>query len=203
MSSTRLRAIDVRQGDDLRSIAARELGDPTRWADLARINDLRLPFIVASAKAEDRLPHTLIWGDRILVPWVGVLVQRMAPEAGFGIDVRLSAGRMLTEDGDIAVTAGTDNLVQALSHRVQTLRGELVYHPEYGSHVQLALGLPAGPFAALMAASWVYEALRAEPRLAAVDAVDARIDGDTAAVAARVTAVGDNTPTDFNLVLTP
>jgi hypothetical protein len=81
-----------------------------------------------------------------------------------------------------------------------TLRGELVYYPEYGCNAQLALGLKADPVIRLMAAAWVQESLQKETRLASILGVDAVVDGDKLKIGARVMAVGDNTPQDFNVV---
>jgi len=201
---SRVKQIRVEQGDSLRGIALREYGDPTRWVELARLNGLRLPFIVESHRPADRLLNTAIWGDTILIPWESNGARAATPLSMFGADVALARGRLgVTDDGDIALVAGTDNIVQALSHRVRTLRGELVYHSRYGCHVTLALGLPTMPFASLMAAAWVHEALVEETRIASVRAVDARATGDILHVAASVDMVGDNTPVDLNLVLNP
>lgn len=194
------RRIRIEQGEDLRTVAMRDLGDPTRWAEIASLNDLRLPFVVASWKEADRLPHTVIWGDEILIPRRDRVVARTAAST-FGVDLDLSGGVLSAVGGDFALVSGAENLVQALSLRLKTPRGELTYHMRYGCHAVLAIGLPTVPFASLMAAAWVYEALREEPRLARVVGTDARVDGDTVRVVARVVATDANTPTDFNLVL--
>lgn len=194
--------IRLEQGEDLRSIALRELGDPTRWAEIASLNDLRLPFIVPSWRQADRLPHTLIWGDTLLVPRERRAVAATALST-FGADLALPSGSLVESNGDLSLVEGEANLVQALSHRIKTARGELTHHWRYGCHVGLAVGLPTVPFASLMAAGWVYEALREEPRLARVVGTDARVDGDTVRVLARVIAAESNTSTDLNLVLNP
>ncbi|WP_295455819.1 DUF2634 domain-containing protein [uncultured Thiodictyon sp.] len=201
---SRVKQATIGQGDDLRALAQRELDDAARWVDLARLNDLRLPFIVASYKSADRLPHTAIWGDTILIPWVGNSARVPTPIDNFGVDLALPHGRLAaTASGDLALVVGADNVVQALSHRIRTPRGEITYHPEYGSHVALALGLPTQPFISLMAATWVYECLAEEPRIARVLAVDARASGDALQVAAQIDMVGANTPIDLNMVLNP
>lgn len=201
---SKVRQIVVRQGDDLRAIAARELGDATRWTELAALNDLRMPFIVNTFRPAERLAGTKIWGDTLLIPWETNAARVPSPTSNFGIDIALPHGQLTaTTGGDLATVQGRDNIVQALGHRLHTLRGELTYHPAYGSHVSLALGLPSGPFSALMAAAWAQEALVEDPRLARVLAVDGQADGDALRVSASVVAVDDNTPIDFNLVLNP
>lgn len=201
---SRVRQYRLQQGDDLRTVAAREYGDPTRWTELARLNDLRIPFVVESFRAADRLPHTAIWGDTLLVPAEQNGARTPSPRSLFGADLALVRGQLTaTPDGDLALVEGADNLSQAMSNRIRTMRGELTYHPRYGCHVGLAVGLPTMPFASLMAAAWVHEALSEEPRIARIRALDARVAGDIMQVAATVEAVGSNSAIDFNLVLNP
>lgn len=201
---SRVKSLVLQQGEDLRAIATRELGDAARWAEIARLNNLRLPFIVRSWRPADRLPHTLIWGDPLLVPWPSNAALPPTIVSTHGSDLLLSHGHLqVTGEGDLALTRGADNLIQALSHRIKTLLGELAYHPRYGCNVTLALGLPTAPFSSLMAAAWVNEALKAEPRVFQIHYVKADVAGDTIRVAAKITLVGDNSPTDLNLVLNP
>jgi phage baseplate assembly protein W len=200
---SRARILTLHQGEDLRAIAARELGSATRWVEIARLNDLRLPFIVASYRPADRLPHTLIWGDTFLIPWPANATLPPTAFSTHGLDVALTQGQLQTTAGDLATVGGVDNVVQALRHRIKTLLGELIYHPRYGCNVTLAIGLPTAPFSNLMASAWVNEALKAEPRVAQIHYVTADVVGDIIRVAARVTVVGDNSPTDLNLVLNP
>lgn len=201
---SRARVITVQQGEDLRAIAQRELGSAARWTEIARLNGLRLPFVVPSYTPADRLPNTRIWGDTLLLPWPANTALPPTAQNTLGRDLALSDGQLaVTANGDLALLAGSDNLIQALSLRIRTLLGELVYHPRYGCNVALALGLPSGPFAGLMASTWVSEALRAEPRVFQIHYVKAEVTGDIIRIAATFTVVGDNRPTDFNLVFNP
>lgn len=201
---SRVKRLKVNQGDSLRTLALRELGDATRWTELARLNDLRLPFIIESYRPADRMPHTLIWGDDVLVPWASHGGDVPTPLSNFGTDLALPHGQLaVTATGDLLLLTGRDNVVQAIAHRIKCLRGEMDYHPRYGCQVTLALGLPTRPFASMMASTWVHEALREETRIAAIDGVRAEVEGDTIRVAAAVTLVGDNSSIDANLVLNP
>lgn len=200
---SQVKQVRVEQGDTLRTIASRELGTPVRWTELVTLNNLRLPFIVDSYKAPDRQPHTLIWGDYIYIPWETNAQRTPTPISNLGSDVALSGGDFFSDGGDLAVFSGGDNIVQALSNRIKTPQKELVYHPQYGCNVLLALGLEATPFINLMGSAWVQEALKEEPRIQTIQSVKATTQGDTMSVAASVTLMGDNTPIDFNLVLNP
>lgn len=199
-----VKQVSVRQGDTLREIAARELNDASRWTDLISLNSLQLPFIVASYKASDRLPGTLIWGDTILIPWVGNAQNVPNPISDFGMDIQLSSGALMGDGkGDLATVSGVKNIVQALSNLVRTQKGELVYHLSYGCNANLALGLESTPFINLMASAWVQEALKDDPRVQSVKSVNSTASGDTVSVVASVVMVGSNTPVDLNLVLNP
>lgn len=201
---SRTRSLTLQQGEDLRAIATRELGDATRWVEIARLNDLRLPFLVASWHPADRLPHTLIWGDPILIPWPSNASLPPTIVSTHGRDLALVAGQLqVAPDGDLSLISGADNVIQALTHRLKTLLGELTYHPLYGCNVNLAIGLPTAPFSSLMAATWVSEALRAEPRVFQTHYVKADVVGDAIKIAAKITLVGNNSATDLNLVLNP
>lgn len=197
------RELELKQGEDLRAVALRELGSAARWPEIATLNGLRLPFVVQSRRAEDRLPGTLIWGDAFLIPARDSAPVSSSAATILGLDVAIERGDLVTDRGDVGCVSGTDTMQQAIRHRLQTLRGELVQHARYGSHISLALGLPAGPFASFTAAGWVYETLLEEPRIRTIEAVDARVAGDVLTVAARIVLVGQNTSVDFNAVLTP
>lgn len=200
---SRLKKIRVEQGDSLRTIAQRELQNPVRWTELIDLNDLRLPFIVESRRPEDRQPHTVIWGDTLLVPWESNVKKQVGAVPVYGVDVMLDRGNLRSLNGDLDLVSGRDNMVQALSNRLKTLRNELVYHPGYGSHISLALGLKMPPFINLMASAWVQECLQEEPRIASVEKVQARVDGDALRVSASVILQSDNAPLDLNLVINP
>jgi phage baseplate assembly protein W len=119
----------------------------------------------------------------------------------FGRDIKLDRGSLRVTDGDLVLTSGIDNFRQSLQHRVKTLTGELLYYPAYGCNVQLALGLKLEPIITLMGAAWVQESLQQEPRLSSVDRVIANAMGDSLEVSAHVTAIGQNTPVDLNIVV--
>lgn len=201
MSKTR--QIILRQGETLRTLAARELNTAARWYELAELNDLRMPYITETFAEADRIPGTAIWGDTILVPWFGNAERVKSPPAVFGTDVKVRNGKLAADAGDLALVSGADNAVQALGNRIKTMRGELTYHPYYGSLVSLALGLPNGPFSNIMATSWVQEAIKEEPRISSIDRLWAEATSDVVNIGVQVTMVGDNTPLDLNLVFNP
>lgn len=172
------RFVDTNVGDTLQIIAARELGDANRWTDLIAYNGLVPPFITddpAQVKA-----GVILTGRQILVPAPEPVVSgTINPELVFESDIKLAAtGEVLTENGDFAVVSGRANLVQAIEHRVETERGELIYHPGYGCDVRRVVGMVNGPTASLLAAQYTKVSVQADPRVNRVTKATAEVVGD-------------------------
>lgn len=194
------RSVRVQVGDSLRLIALRELGDALRWVELAEINGLRPPYVVASTDPGDRQPKTAVYGDAIRIP-VGREPRLAQPDDDvFGIDLSLAHGRLDTASGDLLAIAGTANLRQAIRHRVNTGTGEMVPHPAYGCAAKHALGLRNTHVQALLVAGYVLRALQQEPRVARAQNVVPYIEGDTIHVRGEVMPRTENTALDLNLV---
>ncbi|NCC27298.1 MAG: hypothetical protein EOM22_03875 [Gammaproteobacteria bacterium] len=199
MGVTRLVPVEI--GDSLRRLAARHMGDASRWTELAEINGLRPPYIIESIDPAERERATLVFGDRIAVP-VGYADRvPQEPIEVFGVDAVLIDRTLQVDDGgDYAVVATLDNLTQALTHRVKTPVGDILMHRGYGCNVFAVLGMQARPLIAALAGAMVRQALEQEPRLASVDEVRPVTDGDTVTIYARVTAAERNDRLDLNFV---
>lgn len=199
MSDTRWSTVHA--GDSLRLIALRELGDALRWGEIARLNELRPPYLIESADPAQRQRATLIWGDRIRLP-KGSAAPAIPPiEDLYGIDLALTSGYLnADETGDWALARGSDNLLAALSRRVNTPTGDLLAHPRYGCDVQTVLGFKLIEIALQMGAGYLRQALLAEPRLERIDALTMEARGDAAAYSARVIPIDGNPPEIMNFV---
>lgn len=198
---TPTRAAPILVGDSLRRIALRELGDALRWWELADINQLRPPYIIDSVDPADRQRATLIYGDFIRVPVGAVTESVQTPADLFGLDCVLADGYIQpAATGDWATLAGSDNLTQALGHRLKTERGDLLGHPTYGSQIPLALGLRNLYTVQLMVIGFARQALKQDPRIATVHHVTTVPAGDSLRVRARIQPVARNEPLDLNLV---
>ena len=171
------RFVEVRIGDSLRAIAARELGDAGRWHELIAYNNLVPPFLTDDPdQARDGVKAA---GDLILVPAPAPAVSTTTdPEKVFERDIDLSGGVFSVENGDFAVVSGRANLRQAIKHRVETDRGELIFHLTYGSSVRRMIGAVAGPTQARLAAEYAKAAVRADPRVRQVISATAEVIGD-------------------------
>ena len=144
----------VGPGEDIRDLAARLLGDPSRWRILVVLNRLRSPFISATGG-----PGILAPGDTILFPIsatgsessaVGTQNptddQYQGPDdpvvRAYGRDLMLQSkfiggteltDIVLSQGGDLATIQGVKNVEQAIKLKFMTERGELAAHPKYGS----------------------------------------------------------------------
>lgn len=185
----RYRLVETHQGDDLQTVAARELGDANRWPELVWLNSLTHPYITTDARQSG--PGVLLAGALIKVPAPAGLSTESAERGQvYERDCAL-ADRRLTDDGsgDLAVFSGADNLRQQLQHRVNTPRGQARRHPEYGCLIWRLVGTVNGPTAALMGAEYVKAALQAEYRVSKVDYVRAEVLGDAVRIQARAAAI--------------
>lgn len=97
------------------------------------------------------------------------------------IDYRSTLGTALTlvdAGGELATVAGLDNLGQALLIRLSTPLGDLTHlgHPTFGSRLHLLIGRLAGPGTEALIKAYVREAVRREPRVAEVAALEVMPD---------------------------
>lgn len=185
-----LRRVETVRGDTLKTVALRELGDASLWTDLAAINNLSPPYLVDDLSLI--APGVLLTGVLISVPAPASVETGVASvDDVLGIDVALDKDGFLQGDtgGDYATVAGSANLVQALSDRLNTRPGELIFHPAYGCRVFDLVGGGTGPTTAALAAAYVDQAVRSDPRVADTQGTSATVTGDaiqTATVAVSV-----------------
>jgi len=188
---TTVRRAETRVGDTLQVVALREMGDASRWYDLAALNGLLPPYLTDDpAQAGSRV---LLTGSAILVPSGAPPVSGVADPTGvFGIDVALAAGLMTVDvNGDLSTVAGVSNLKSALEHRLETQPGELLFHADYGCRVHALLGGKSAPAVDQLAAAMVDSAVRSDPRVARTTGTTATIGGDKLQVASTAITIDD------------
>lgn len=169
-----VRYAKVHHGDDMRRISLREMGDASRWVDLVILNGLRPPYI-----AEEPELGVLTYGDAIMVPVAdSAMPADLDAEALFGTDLIVRGKRLDVENGDFAIVSGIANLKQALTHHIIVQKGELGFHPEFGSHVRSIIGQGNGPSAGGLAAFYVKSALLEDQRIQEVPTCEAQVEGD-------------------------
>lgn len=187
------RFVETRMGDSLQVIAARELGDASRWVDLINYNKLIPPFITDDPAAVK--PGVLLSGTQILVPAPAPVVSTtIDPEKVFESDAQLSpTGTLMTDGSDFMVVAGSANLKQAIKNRIETERGDLIYHPQYGCDVRRLVGVVNGPTASLLGAEAVKTAVQQDPRINRVTQAVAEVVGDVINVSVEAETVSGRT----------
>lgn len=205
MSTTKpisgFRHAQTRVGDTLQAIAAREMGDATRWYDIAQLNGLLPPYLTDDFAAAS--PSVLWAGQQtIKVPSSPPPASGVAdPNSVFGTDIALTGGRLdVTETGDLRTVSGPANLTQALRNRLLTHTGDLTYHPAYGCDVYKLVGQGGTETTNRLAAAMVARALRSDRRVARVERATATVSGDRiSATATAVSVDGKRVPTGIPL----
>jgi phage baseplate assembly protein W len=106
---------------------------------------------------------------------------------GFFEDADVAADRRGTAR-DLAITAGLDNLTQAIANRLKTRRGELsdLGHPTYGSRHHELIGEPNVPRTRNLIKLYILQALRDEPRIERVVRASVRAEHDPPRESVRV-----------------
>lgn len=181
----RYRLVETQYGDTLRVVAFRELGDASRWAELVYLNKLQPPFLTNDASEAG--PNVILAGQKIKVPTIdGIGGSGVDADRVYGRDAALTEKRLgVTPSGDLAVFVGVDNLRQQLVHRVVTPKGQLIFHPKYGSFLHRLMGAKNGPITSLLGADYLKAALESDYRVRSVKPSTAEVSGD----ALRATAI--------------
>lgn len=183
------RLVETHWGDDLQAVAAREMGDANRWPELVWLNALTHPYITTDERQVT--PSVILAGALLKVP-APTPVYSDGAERGqvYERDCEMR-DRLLVDDGhgDLAVTAGADNLRQQLQHAVNTPRGQARRHPEYGCLVWRLQGTVNGPTAGRLGAEYIKATLLSDYRVARVESSTAEVSGDAIRITARAVAI--------------
>ncbi|GAA6747457.1 hypothetical protein [Thermus brockianus] len=202
----RLSVHELRQGDDLRRLAQRLLGDFRRWTELVRLNRLDPPYV-----ADDPTPYraqglrVLGPGDRLLYPGspaeppAGLAALDAEAEA-YGRDLALEGGYLLFLGQNPALVQGLENLRAALERRLLTRLGELPAHPEiYGHLMEQYVGQAAGEAELGYILLEAERCLRQDPRVAGLTLAGELVDREHVRLTAWVEPVPPGTPFALSL----
>lgn len=172
------RFVDTLYGDSLQSIAAREMGDPSRWTDLIAYNGLVPPFITDDPALAG--PGVIRTGQAILVPAPAPVINTTSdPNAVLGTDIQLGQrGELMTDGTDFMTVSGADNIEQALGCRIRTGLGDLLWHPGYGCDARRVVGAVNGPTKGLLTAQICKASVTQDPRVNRVTSASAVVAGD-------------------------
>lgn len=140
----------------LERLAQQELGDSSRWGEIAEVNGLKAPYI--SDDPQESREGVLKRGDNILIPIAvqngfsqvpvgkaNKLTKNMSElERSLGTDLKVNADfdLVLTSSGDFELVAGADNMAQATVLKLSYEPGEIMKHPEIGSGIVIGRKYP-------------------------------------------------------------
>lgn len=177
------RLAQTNYGDDLQSVAARELGDANRWPELIWLNNLIAPYLTDDqAQVETGV---LLSGSLIKVPSPVSYTEDSDNDSIFERDVVLIDKKLVfDETGDFMVVSGSKSLVMQLTHRINTPRGQARRHGSYGCLLWTMLGTVGGASAAALGNAYVRSALLADYRVSAVLSAVTQVVGDTVQITA-------------------
>lgn len=140
-----LQTTTVLAGDTLMKIAAREMGDYTRWQALAALNGLMPPYVAATAS-----PGVAGVGSQIYIPTgstASTVPGEQQPASQYensflGVDIFYgpTTSDMLEWTGDLQTIIGYQNLAFSLGRRLQTPLESLIYHGDFGSRIPGEIG---------------------------------------------------------------
>ena len=158
----RYKTYNVLQGDTVQTIAQTTLGTMFAWTDIVAYNKLRYPYI-----SDEYLgPHVATIGDELIIPIEvtdddlrNVVLKKQDVDViasyALGRDLALVdpiddalETRGTTDElvnlqdnrGDLKTKYGHDNLIQAILLRMNTKKGTMPLHPEYGNNFSDLLG---------------------------------------------------------------
>lgn len=196
------RFANTQHGDTLQLVAYRELGSANDWAKLAWFNNLLPPFITDDASLAGE--RVLLSGQQIKIPSTVAESESSTDntENVLLTDCRLRNGRLTVDDttGDFEVVSGRENLKQAISFRIVTDPGELIYHPTYGCKIGRRKGNKNAAVATLLGRMDVQDALVQETRLRRINSIITTSSGDVLSANVDVTPItGDPVQADASV----
>jgi hypothetical protein len=206
----------ISYGDTIQSIAQQELGDMSRWIEVAQFNNLRHPYIVDTVEQKLTNPdHLVTIGDTVLVRLAedsqSELITSLkrtseydqeelfALALGKDLDI-LPAPRGFGQPGwdsevfemkgnakgALATRRGVENLKQSLYVRLITPIGSYLGHPRYGSKIHMYLGKKNTPENATLLDIEIERTIRTDGRVTGVDKVGHILKGNSYSVAFKV-----------------
>lgn len=202
--------VTVGDGDTLQSLAAKYMGDPQMWVDIAAANQLDPPYVTSSAK----MPNTVQTGSTILIPISKRVPQNMVVAAPADIDAQMGCDALVVPIGkqwgwevdlahggtDIKKVRGIPNMVQGLGKRLRTVRGENILQPTLG--VRRSVGARQFGDQVAEAVMLVRQQVMADPRVQRLIAMDFDSNLDALELTMNIQPVGYSTARIVTVPLT-
>lgn len=208
----RFKKYTIKQGDTLQLIAQNELGDLSRWPELASYNSLSYPYIVNSGSRDSRIRSA---GEEITIPLdadlstlnvdgINATDSKTITAYALGVDLSLMSEsdnfiQRGTTDELVSLSAGGkgihtvggyDNLKQALLMRLNTQKGSLPLHPEYGIDLSQIIGKRNSVATVNKLKVMVEQSLRYDGRVGSASVTAYKVSGEEVTLSATVTPIG-------------
>ncbi len=147
ISNQSVRQIRYEAGLTLEKIAQRELGDSTRWGEIAEVNNLKPPYVSDNAQ-ESRvgivgagqpllIPQSIVNGFSKAPPTINnkltVSMNELQRSLGTDLKVTKDFDLALTNSGDFDIIAGGDNMSQSVILKFFYSPGDVIRHPQIGA----------------------------------------------------------------------
>ena len=156
IAESAVRQMTYNTGATLERIAQDELGDSTRWGEIAEVNGLKAPY-VTDDKSDTRR-NILKPGDKFLVPSparngfsqvpnakdIKTTVGLTELEKSLGTDLKLTKDfdLSISNAGDLEVVSGASNMAQAVMLKLSYEKGEVMRYPEMGAGLRPGVKFP-------------------------------------------------------------
>ena len=184
--------VGINKGETIQTLALRTLGDAAKWKDLVILNDLKAPYISASGDGK----RVLRPGDNILVPssasrdetsvlsdltnTTDVLVKRLGRDLKLKNTSAIPGASIfdidISNNGDLRLIEGKDNIEQALEIKFRTEQGTLPTHPYFGVQIPIGSKLVARSITAFQMNA--RGSILADGRIESVDNISVTTDGN-------------------------
>lgn len=144
-----VKQITYQSGLTLERMAQNELGDSSRWGEIAEVNGLKAPYVTDDASST--VDGILKPGDKVLIPTPARNGFSQVPpakeikttqglselEKSLGTDLKLTPDfdLSLSNAGDLEVISGAANMAQATILKLSYERGEVMRYPEMGANL--------------------------------------------------------------------
>lgn len=202
--------------DTIQSLAARELGDPSRYVDIVVLNNLVPPYLVPPYLAPTASTGVLAPGNPVFIP-----LQQQAADTGnrrgaaypvtaglseaekaLGVDIQIAPGNDLqtTNVGDLSLVAGMTNYTQAMVLATNVERGALSRHLGYGVDKNIGEKMTTSRIATIRGE--YLQAVLSDPRTEKVSFIDSQqVDGSavTMTLVVKPNAVAQVLPLPVNV----
>ena len=187
---------ELRAGETLLTLANRFMGHPSRWNEIAAVNDAQDAYTKA-----DGTPFAP--GDVVLIPALGSEFQTMDADISaenisedlIGVDFQIYDGDLNFGAGNqVLLAAGVNNLKQMIERYLKTATEEVTYDPKYGARLAI-IGSKINATTAQLIAARVREQLLRDARILEVNDIQVTVDpnhSDTLNLSLTCVCVGQN-----------